>query len=360
MKNRYKSFDTLRGICIITVVLCHTLHFEMIYPHVFSRWLQIIFLNSFYFTAGWIYSFQSVEKNVSVRKKVFSKCVQLGFPYVMLCALFTIYDGILSCVFNNKFISDTYEGSQIVLRDVFCFLSLNGVGTLWFLPVLLIAMLTLILFDNIVSKRSLQLILATTISVGSYLILLWLCNVTIEPNNMILNIISKELFFLQRIFVAISYIFLGYFLQRIEKKYIYSGARKIVLGGIFLLLWIIDYYSYGIFESFAVIGTTILLLGIEQKTESRYELKFLEYCGKNSLLIMVLHYNLLLPVIMQVSYSFSYMSQLPIIVQRGIIFALDFLLTLLIVEVVNKSEKIAFLFGKGQMFAKVKKLIVGA
>ena len=358
MINRYRSFDTLKGICIIAVVLCHTVYFEMIYPRIFGRWLQIVFLNVFYFTAGWVYASQSIGRKDSTRKIVMSKVLQLGFPYIMLCLLSTAFDAILVCVFNNTFISDTYAGSQIILRDLFCFFSLNGVGTLWFLPVLLVAMIVIILFHEIMRNKKERLIFGLLISIIGYLLYLGVCNLSFTPTNIILDIVSKECIFLQRIFTAISYVFLGYFFQGIERRHMCSPNKKILFGGLILLLWIIDYFTYGIFDSLAVIGITILFFGIEQKSGNKYQCRFLEYCGKNSLLIMVLHYNLLLPIIMQVCYSFECMNDFSVIIQRSIIFVLDFVLTILLVEIVNWRENIAFVFGKGQKFLKTRKILL--
>lgn len=358
MTNRYKSFDTLKGICIITVVLCHTVHFEMIYPSILSRWLQVIFLNCFYFTAGWIYSSQSFRnRERTLREIIMSKIIQLGAPYIILSCFSLVWDAILTYGFDNRYISDTYAGNELVLRDLFCLFSLNGIGTLWFLPILLIAIVVLILADRYIKGKK-RFVLAIFISLSSYIFYLWLCNVSIVPSNMISNLLAKEMVFVRRLFISISYMFLGYFFYGFTNNYMQSWVKKMTLGGVLLVLWVVDYYGHGTFPFLAVVGTPIFLLAIEEKKESLYRCRFLEYCGRNSLLIMVLHYNLLLPMVMQIFYSIDELRTLTNYMQGIILFVVDFVLTFLLMRLVEKYDAFAFLFGKGTKFKKFTKNLI--
>ena len=116
----------------------------------------------------------------------------------------------------------------------------------------------------------------------------------------------------------------------------------------------ISFYNFPI-NYLVAIATPILFINIENVLKSRLRIKWLIFCGENSLLIMVLHYNIVLPVVLQVVNGIELFSNTEEMILRWFVFALDLIGTALLLKVVINNELLSFCFGKGKLFSEFKK-----
>ena len=126
MKERALYIDATKGVAILCIAF---LHFEQgVIPAWLNVWIGMFMITAFYFTSGWV---SGIQKREIRTKELFRKRVkQLGVPYLWFSALIILFDICwVACGFME---------SNILLRDIYKTMTLRGIGTLWFLPVLVI------------------------------------------------------------------------------------------------------------------------------------------------------------------------------------------------------------------------------
>ena len=141
MKNsensRFLQIDYIKGLCILLVVVSHTIHFSKEYSYL-SHWMQIVFLRGFFFSTGWLYA--NKDKTTSIKNKGKKFIVQ----YVLLSAAMIVVQQIISLFVGSK---ETYipsKGLALLKSNILNTVTFNGVGTLWFLPIIFVASLCVI------------------------------------------------------------------------------------------------------------------------------------------------------------------------------------------------------------------------
>ncbi|MCQ2386787.1 MAG: acyltransferase family protein, partial [Clostridia bacterium] len=123
--NRLIYLDAVKGVAILCIVL---LHFEDgVFPHTFNVWIGLFMITAFYFSCGFLRGLRDeiASPGVLWRKRL----RQLGIPYLAFGILILFFDGFLYWCGQMPL--------KLILRDGYKFLVLRGIGTLWFLPVLL-------------------------------------------------------------------------------------------------------------------------------------------------------------------------------------------------------------------------------
>lgn len=126
MTKRLDYIDATKGVAILCITF---LHFEKgVIPDWLNVWIGLFMISTFYFTSGWITGINNkqIKPNELLKKRI----KQLGIPYFWFSLLILAFD-ILWVLLG-------FMESNTLLRDVYKTIVLRGIGTLWFLPVLLI------------------------------------------------------------------------------------------------------------------------------------------------------------------------------------------------------------------------------
>lgn len=125
-KKRLSYIDATKGVAILCITF---LHFEKgVIPGWLNVWIGLFMISTFYFTSGWITGTNNkqIKPNELLKKRI----KQLGVPYLWFSLLIIAFD-VLWVLFG-------FMDSGILLRDIYKTIALRGIGTLWFLPVLII------------------------------------------------------------------------------------------------------------------------------------------------------------------------------------------------------------------------------
>lgn len=126
MKERAQYIDAAKGVAILCITL---LHFEEgVIPGWLNIWIGLFMITAFYFTSGWVHGMQN--RKITAKELFTKRIKQLGIPYLWFSALIIAFD-ILWVLLG-------FMEIEILLRDIYKTITLRGIGTLWFLPVLVI------------------------------------------------------------------------------------------------------------------------------------------------------------------------------------------------------------------------------
>lgn len=139
-KQRYDYIDATKGVAILCITF---LHFEQgVIPGWLNTWIGLFMISAFYVTSGWV---TGISNKPTTAKELFKKRIkQLGVPYLWFSLLIILFDVL--------WIALGLMDKEIILRDIYKTVTLRGIGTLWFLPVLLIGEYIFTLIRN--SKRT--------------------------------------------------------------------------------------------------------------------------------------------------------------------------------------------------------------
>lgn len=341
---RIHTFDYIKGLCILIVVLCHTVTFGGMVCTQLCWLFQSIFLNDFYLLAGWIQARKDLcSGKIPVREEVQRKITALLIPYCMLSVIAIVFQGILTLCFHNAYISPSYTGFMLTIRNIYLTVTLNGIGTLWFLPILLIASVFLVWI------RSKPKTVIATFAVGAYLLY---CLISQYDTAQVPTLLEKEIEFFSRVCVAIAYSLCGYLLGLYWKR-----TKAFAIAGILFCVGGLLIFEEATFAAvpLVAIGFPLVCLIFEPLLENRRNLGLLEFCGEHSILIMYIHYIVVLPVVQQVLEQQSGFAAQTLMVQRWLLFLIVTVITLLLSFVVLRNKYLAFCFGKGELYQSVQR-----
>lgn len=333
-KKRSDAIDMVKGLSIMTLFF---LHFE----HGFFEFNYNFFLvrsPAFYIIVGWLWGLSQNRRSVKEHWKKRKK--GLIMPYIYFSLIFIVFDLIMV-------VSHLMEPFAL-FRDIYKTLCLRGIGTLWFLPALLGGE---IIFLFLRTKKLKYKLVATTI----FFTILYYIWGGIHLNNSLYNdLFGAPLKVLKDILSSFLYIGAAYFIsRRFGKKILAINKIKQFLIGSCLLgldFYIMNFKIQGtngeefllffIGNIFAGIGIILVFTAIENfKLISQP----LVYCGKNSLIIMAIHYGLLFQGTLIIDrailgYNMYYGSK------TVIYFIIALILQIIIIEFINR--KIPFIIGK--------------
>ena len=126
MTKRLDYIDATKGVAILCITF---LHFEKgVIPDWLNVWIGLFMISTFYFTSGWITGINN--KPISPNELLKKRIKQLGVPY--------LWFSLLIIAFDVLWVLLGFMDSGILLRDIYKTIALRGIGTLWFLPVLII------------------------------------------------------------------------------------------------------------------------------------------------------------------------------------------------------------------------------
>lgn len=329
VKERDRSFDILKGLLILSVVLGHIRGGNI------GRIIYMVHMPGFFLVSGYFFS---IKGNEEFDKYFIALCKRIWIPYVKYNIFFIVTHNLFYR-FNLLFEQESYGFNEIINRilDIILFgASEQMAGAFWFLRILFqMSIVYFIIYRYIKKEWIRNFIISILIIYGQYLsrnnIVLW--------NNF--NAIASGIIFFH----------VGNIFKRYIDKIKLNLIAVIIFGGIFIsafingeVLSILDNY-YGlkpILNILAAVGGTYILLYISKNI--LYKSNTLEYLGKNSLKIMAWHFVGLKIVTIFISLyirDYSLLSSFPVIQNNNIIMTILYLIvSILFCLIMIKIEEI--------------------
>lgn len=286
VKKRSDAIDMVKGLSIMTLFF---LHFEEGWMH-FEHNYFIVRSPAFYMVVGWLWGMSSSRRSI---KEHWQKRKQgLVIPYFWFSLIFIVLDLVLLAI--------SWIEPFILYRDVYKTLCLRGIGTLWFLPALLGGEM---LFLSLRDRAYMQKIVALSISFFIiYLYHSWSVSALYDGGS-ISQIVNAPLKVIREICNSFIYISIAYYISLYCGKKLFNSKKKFLflIGSIALIVafylanhnhgsFFITYqFVFVLYNLLAGIGVLLFFRSIETvQVVSRP----LVYCGKNSLVIMTMHWAL--------------------------------------------------------------------
>lgn len=290
-KKRFNYIDATKGVAILCITF---LHFEQgVIPIWLNTWIGMFMITAFYVTSGWI---TGISNKPITAKELFKKRIrQLGVPYLWFSVLIILFDVL--------WVALGLMGSGILLRDIYKTIVLRGIGTLWFLPVLLIGEYIFTLIKNSKRKWMWAVIgLAVTLLVNHLYNSYWS---PIRDNSELNKILDAPMQPIVRGLYAWPIIAIGYLSGKKWGK-ILLGMNKIKLLSISALLFAISfilimkppfniYYINGLLSNTLPAFAFMCLFAVFTKGIIT---RFFTYWGFNSLILMCTHFSITMEVLM--------------------------------------------------------------
>lgn len=332
---RLTYIDILKGFSILCIAL---LHFEDgVFPLWLNLWMGNFMIAAFYFSSGWLFFVK--DKPISVKELCKKRWRSLGMPYLWFSLLIIVFDLLL--------LSVGYYDWNYILKEIYKTLTLRGIGTLWFLPALFGGEIIFVFLKNRKQKWLWGFVLATSL-IYIHFYGYW----TTHYRNLSIKyqLIDAPFFTLNNILKAFVLLLLGYLAHQFHHKTIEKQDLQIkyLIGTVFIALSIyfgafvpveLDVFSLFFTPLLAPYGLSLVAEGVNQSRIGR----FLEYWGKNSLVLMATHYSFVL-VLFQMLNQYIYGETRLSGISSLVFFVIAILIEYLIVEVINKRFR--FLLGK--------------
>jgi fucose 4-O-acetylase-like acetyltransferase len=287
MTQRLEYIDSLKG----TAILCITfLHFEYgVIPNWLNAWIGNFMITAFYFSSGWLMGMR--DRTPSPKELIKKRLHSLGIPYLYFSLIIFIFDIIWYMCGNYDF--------QYLLTDIYKTITLRGIGTLWFLPALFFGELIFIWLRKKNNIWTLLCVILTLLYLNYY------GNLSYEYRELTIvnKIIDAPFRTIRNVLGAWPVVFMGFHIAKWYNFHLAHEKRSVIMywGMILIILsvYINGFYlfGFGVLNSFirtsvAPFGITLLFIIIGPKVF----LKPVIYWGKNSLILMVVHYSITLVI----------------------------------------------------------------
>lgn len=295
-KTRNYGLDVIKGICIILVVLVHTVQLDKI-PTIVSQICFGVFLNLFFIVSGYLIAEKEMHGRLPYSLLISNKFFSLLIPYIAFSMMTIIWHIIICVGFHNTHVSDTYTEWKIIERDLFCMFSGIGIGTLWFLPILFVSFSFCLLFIYLSEKIHInKYIFLSCVVLFFALLSIVFQSIHFSTDTLVGKIGDEYTNTIYRICYATEYTVLGYCFNMFFNKIILLSKKLVCL---FLASFIIidcvvyKYQNNILFSLFTtiILFTIVMCLFAQGKKEIIFS-----FLGRNSLSIMVYHYLFLLPI----------------------------------------------------------------
>lgn len=291
MNKRFDYIDATKGVAILCITF---LHFEQgVIPGWLNTWIGMFMISAFYVTSGWVTGFN--DKPITAKQLFKKRIRQLGVPYLWFSLLIILFDAL--------WIALGLMESDILLRDIYKTLTLRGIGTLWFLPVLLIGEYIFTLIKNSKRKWMWAFIgLAATLLVNYAYNSIWS---PIRDNSELYKILDAPMQPIVRGLYAWPIVGIGYLLGKRWGKGLLE-MNKIKLLSISAMLFAISfiliikppiniYYINGVLSNTLPAIAFMCLFAVF--CNNIIERSF-AYWGVNSLILMCTHFSITMEMLM--------------------------------------------------------------
>lgn len=284
-QKRLDYIDETKGVAILCITF---LHFESgVIPAWLNTWIGLFMIAAFYVTSGWIMGIKDkpMKPNELLRKRI----KQLGIPYLWFSLLLIAFDIIWIMLGQMDF--------EILLRDIYKTLTLRGIGTLWFLPVLVFGEYIFTIVKNCRNKwlwGALALIIA--ISVNYIYNTYWL---PLRECSELNKIIDSPMQPIVRGLDAWPIIGIGYMLGKRFGNYLHK-TNKALTAMISTIIFAISFVlvicpPFHIYYLNGVLCNTLPALAfmcLFTAVPKNHITGFFKYWGVNSLVLMCTHFSI--------------------------------------------------------------------
>ena len=290
-KQRLDYIDATKGVAILCITF---LHFEKgVIPDWLNTWIGLFMISTFYFTSGWVsgISNKSVKPNELLKKRI----RQLGVPYMCFSLLIIAFD-ILWVLLG-------FMENGILLRDIYKTIVMHGIGTLWFLPVLMIGEYIFAIVRN--SNKSwllafifMAMTLAMNYAYNSY----WLPMRDLSELNKIIDALMQP--FVRGLYawpiIAVGYLLgkkWGLGIMQINKIRLLTISALIFAVSFVLVISppITVYYINDLLSNTLPAVAFMCLFAV---FSNNFIERFFTYWGFNSLILMCTHFSITMEILM--------------------------------------------------------------
>lgn len=317
---RISYIDSVKGFSILLIVLGHIIPNSGLKTWIYTFHVPIFLIISGILIAEKCKKSQKIE----VKKQFF----KLIYPYITFSFAVLIKD-IIKNILENKAIIN-----GIFINDFIKTLTLEGYGTLWFLPILFFAE---VIASSILAKQN-NFKVDNTYKLIILLIIIYI----LRPLNYF-NYITK-------ILIAAFFLIAGYLFRSIDL--LFSKKLNAIILFLILIAFIplslingkvdMHYSIYNNLLLYILISLINSMLVILFFKNFNYQFKLLKFFGENSLIVMITHS--ILPVITICSLHKKFFNK-PIISDL-ITFAFCIAIEILIVFIIKKYFYFMFNFKK--------------
>ncbi len=292
---RCDYLDCVKGVSILAITFMHLEN--GVIPLWLNSWIALFMITSFYFASGWIFA---IKPQIDTPKNLFSKRIrQLGIPYLWFALLILVFELIWYCFGQTTL--------NIIGRDIYKFLTLRGIGTLWFLPVLFLGEM---LFSSIVSSKRPWLY-------GCVLLIISVCSSyfyyvewrPIIENDELYKILDSPIRPIVMALNAWPIIGVGYLIgKKINGLLVKNNKWLSALAGCIVLIvsvWFVIAPPFKFFyvnEFISNILPAIGFIGVFTLLSSTWIGQFFKYWGKHSLIMMCTHFSITMELLMAFDY----------------------------------------------------------
>ena len=321
-KQHYLELDYLKGIGIVLVILGHSFSFTgfglinkekyFIYYYIFN-FIYSFHMPLFFIVAGFL-----SNKEYKIKSFYISKIKRLLIPYIFINIVDYIPRHLFSSFVNNS--------SNSLVRVIFY----SGVAT-WFVYTLFVMFLIFPILDKYIFKKD------------KHHTFLWLLLII---NILNLEIFKINIFTLNRVVFYLIYFYFGYILknyyEEIKKNRYFNNNLLYIILSIFSIFFLYKYSENNITKVIYPFIGFILCLKFSLLLRRCKNVKFLEFCGKNSLTFYLLEpffaaiYRVGLVKIIDLKYHYA------IVI---LFFTLKLISICISIIVINKIKILSFLFG---------------
>lgn len=286
MNKRLDYIDTAKGIGIILVVIYH----HLLGAEYINNWISSFHMPLFFMITGYLYAFRD-NYTKPVGKFIVQKLKGLMYPFATLSFVVIIWNAFF---YNVIFPSVIPENST--LEIFWLTITTYGYHALWFVPCLFYCSVVFYLLRKYSLHHWIWVIIITFAVIF-----------TAVPESTIFTYYPVRFFV--RILIGLMFIYFGYllfvFLSKIQKRW---QCIILIVSGLVSVLSFIGYYLYPGLLPFINIGVChiekpiiYLFLALSSSAFiillSQYiDNKVLEFFGKNSIVILAFHMDLMIEV----------------------------------------------------------------
>ena len=316
-KKRYAWVDFLRGFSIIAIVFCHTVKSSFKFVPGLQEWLTMFMINIFFFLSGML----ADEKEYSPYQIIKKRMHSLIIPYILYSIVIISFQVI-------QYMIKELELTTLI-TGIYKTVVLSGIGTLWFIPVLLGANILYHCFfvSHNLKKRIIYF-------AGLFVSLLYtIMYQKIRSEHMLFQALNAPLITCSKTFLSSVFFVMGHGLKKmisiikVDWKTITAVALSVIVsillgsqinGYDLNRLVLPNIFIYIVVSSICVIGIVLFgrimyMLGLR--------VKVVEWYGRNSLPIMCTHYSIGLPIANHLAGGGINLSPIDIICAVGILIA---------------------------------------
>lgn len=277
---RDTAIDILKGWSIMAIML---LHYENgLFSETVNVWFGSFMVSSFYLTAAWVMTLRPLP----TLKDAFSKLWRsLGWPYISFSLIICLFSTLLCLCGQMEW--------EILIRDIYKFLCLRGIGTLWFLPALFFGEILFLFFIRKKLPVKFLILGITMVYTACY----WRWYYNYREASTIMKIIDAPLNALWRICNAWVSIAVFYAFAKSCREQMNELSKRQLIFSAFVLLSI-----YTILIASSLLSQYTLITGwlgpiglffLAKATNSLFINYPFEYFGRNSLIVMAVHFSIL-------------------------------------------------------------------